>query len=65
MEGVVKFFNDSKGFGFIESKGMEDIFVHRTGLDSSLQSLSADQKVVFETKKSDRGLIAVNVKLDI
>ncbi len=63
--GKVKWYNESKGFGFIESKGMEDIFVHRTGLDSSLQSLSADQKVVFETKKSDRGLIAVNVKLDI
>ena len=61
-KGKVKWYNEAKGFGFIESESGEDIFVHRTGLYSSYQGLQQDQQVEFEVKKGDKGLIAVNVK---
>jgi len=63
-KGKVKWYNEVKGFGFIESPGMEDIFVHRTGLSGSIERLNADDKVIFEAKKGDKGMMAVNVKLD-
>jgi CspA family cold shock protein len=60
-KGKVKWYNETKGFGFIETEEGEDIFVHRTGLVSSFAGLSPDQEVEFDTKKGDRGLFAVNV----
>ena len=61
--GKVKWYNEIKGFGFIESENGDDIFVHRTGLERADEVLQTDQKVVFETKQGDKGLFAVNVKL--
>ena len=60
--GKVKWYNEVKGFGFIESENGEDIFVHRTGLNNSYDQLQPDQQVVFETKQGDKGIMAINVK---
>lgn len=61
QEGTVKFFNESKGFGFITpSNGSEDIFVHVTGLNSEIRE---NDKVVYEVQQGKKGLNAVNVRL--
>ena len=62
IKGKVKWYNESKGFGFIESENSDDIFVHRTGLINSYVGLQPDQEVEFETKQGEKGLIAINVK---
>lgn len=62
IKGKVKWYNEVKGFGFIESESGEDIFVHRTGLHSSYEGLQSEQEVTFETKKGDKGMFATNVK---
>jgi CspA family cold shock protein len=63
LTGEVKFFNETKGFGFIKpDNGGEDIFVHVTAL-GGLQSLADQQRVVFEVEDGRRGLQAVNVKI--
>jgi CspA family cold shock protein len=62
MEGTVKFFNAAKGFGFIESsEGGKDIFVHSEGLNGI--EINDGDKVTFDTKDTDRGPAAINVKL--
>ena len=58
--GVVKFFNEAKGFGFIKAEGGEDIFVHATGLQEDIRE---NDNVVFEVQDGKKGLNAVNVKL--
>ena len=60
--GKVKWYNEIKGFGFIETENGDDIFVHRTGLYSSFGGLQPEQEVIFETKQGDKGLFAINVK---
>lgn len=60
--GVVSFFNESKGFGFIRDlQTGESIFVHVNGL---IDAVSENSRVLFETEKGPRGLNAVRVKLD-
>ncbi|MCM8570122.1 cold-shock protein [Gramella jeungdoensis] len=59
--GKVKFFNNSKGFGFINSEeSNEDIFVHSSGL---IDDIREDDKVQFETEQGRKGLNAINVEL--
>ncbi len=59
QEGTVKFFNNSKGFGFItSSESGEDIFVHSSGL---IDDIREDDKVEFSTQQGKKGLNAVNV----
>lgn len=61
QEGTVKFFNESKGFGFITPhNGTEDIFVHVSGLQTPIRE---NDKVVYEVQQGRKGLNAVNVKL--
>ena len=64
-QGIVKFFNDSKGFGFIiPSEGDEELFVYRRNINKNkigLRTLSNNQEVEFEIEENDRGLVAVNV----
>lgn len=61
QEGIVKFFNETKGFGFITpTGGGQDIFVHVSGLRDEIQE---NDKVVFDVENGKKGLNAVNVKL--
>jgi cold shock protein len=61
QEGTVKFFNGTKGFGFITpSKGGEDIFVHVSGLQDEIRE---NDKVSFEVQNGKKGLNAVNVRV--
>jgi CspA family cold shock protein len=61
QEGTVKFFNGTKGFGFITpSNGGEDIFVHVSGLYDEIRE---NDKVSFEVQNGKKGLNAVNVKV--
>ncbi len=60
--GTVKFFNESKGFGFITpDEGGKDVFVHASGLDGTI--LNEGDKVSYEVEEGPKGLNAVNVSL--
>jgi len=60
-QGTVKFFNDTKGFGFIkEDNSNQEYFVYVTGL---INEIRENDRVTFELKEGKRGLNAVNVKL--
>jgi cold shock protein len=60
-EGTVKFFNETKGFGFIKDDDSDnEYFVHVTGL---IDKIKNDDQVTFELKEGKKGLNAVNVKL--
>jgi CspA family cold shock protein len=61
-EGKVKWYNESKGFGFIETENGKDVFVHRSGLEDSYKGLTEGQSVTFEVKQGDKGEVAFNVK---
>lgn len=61
MQGTVKFFNDSKGFGFISpDDGGNDIFVHTTGL---VDEIRENDKVEYDVEEGKKGLNATNVKV--
>lgn len=61
MNGTVKFFNSSKGFGFITGEDGKDYFVHKTGLKEGVD-LSDNDSVTFDVTQGDRGPKAVNVE---
>ena len=63
MESKVKWFNNEKGFGFIEHKDGEDIFVHYSSiLSDGYKSLVEGQYVDFDVVRTDKGLQAKNVR---
>ena len=60
--GTVKWFNGSKGYGFIEQPGGEDVFVHYSAIDSDgFPNLQEGQRVEFSVEQGRKGLQAVNV----
>ncbi|MBY0426865.1 MAG: cold-shock protein [Cytophagales bacterium] len=62
QKGTVKFFNETKGFGFItpEDSSSEDIFVHLSGL---IDKIRENDKVKYEVERGKKGLNAVNVEV--
>lgn len=61
-QGKVKWYNETKGYGFIEDENGKDIFVHRSGLKSAFAGLQPDEKVEFDTEQGQKGMMAVNVE---
>lgn len=64
QKGAVKFFNSTKGFGFIKpDNGTKDVFVHVSAL-GGMNSLVDEQRVIFEVEEGRRGPQAINVQID-
>jgi cold shock protein len=62
-EGRVKWFNDSKGYGFIEADGGQDVFVHFSAIEGAgFKSLSEGERVSFEQENGSKGPQAAKVK---
>ena len=62
VQGTVKWFNATKGYGFIAREGGEDVFVHYSAVQSEgYRSLDEGQRVEFTVERGDKGLQAANV----
>lgn len=60
--GIVKWFNDAKGFGFIEQESGSDVFVHHSAINSTgFRSLKEGDRVTFDVEDGPKGPAAANV----
>ena len=63
VEGIVKWFSEKKGYGFIEQEDAPDIFVHYSSIDSSgFKTLADGERVSFDVEENERGPVAKKVK---
>ena len=62
MKGTVKFFNRSKGFGFIAAEDGKEYFVHQSGIKEGV-TIGDNDSVTFDVEEGDRGPKATNVEL--
>lgn len=63
--GTVKWFNASKGYGFIEQEDDQDVFVHHTGINmTGFKTLNEGDQVTFDVEQGQKGPAAVNVTVD-
>lgn len=63
-EGIVKWFNERKGFGFIEQDSGPDVFVHYSSIQSTgFKTLADGQRVGFDVEENERGPVAKNVTI--
>jgi cold shock protein len=61
-QGIVKWFNGTKGFGFIEQENGKDVFVHHTGINASgFKTLNEGDRVSFDVEQGPKGPSATNV----
>ena len=64
MTGKVKWFNDAKGFGFIEVEGRKDVFVHHSAITrEGFKTLREGEEVEFDVTQGPKGLRAIHVKV--
>lgn len=64
VKGTVKWFNDSKGFGFIEQENGDDVFVHHSAINANgFKSLQEGEQVTFEIEQGQKGPAAANVSI--
>ena len=62
LEGTVKWFNEAKGFGFLEQEGGKDVFVHYSAINSDgFKTLNEGDRVEFEITEGPKGPAAANV----
>jgi CspA family cold shock protein len=63
-KGIVKWFSDSRGYGFIEQENGPDVFVHYTGINGNgFKTLNEGDRVAFEVEQGKKGPAAINVSV--